>query len=248
MWYGITIGQVRFEKAGGQLRKTDQKQGFVQGAMILMIGTVTNAVVLYLMFSAPPALNGSGLVAYAAVTYILWGVTYTMMDIPFWSMIPAFTHSGKEREGLSTLGRSCAGVGSAIITVITMLCVNALGGGEERVGFSRFTLIIAVLFVIFITVTCINIKEKSTVDVDAPSIGQMFKALIQNDQAMAVVITIVLINCAVYTTSNLVIYFFKYDFSPEAWQRYLVQFLYTVQHLRRGSTDSRHDAFVPVTS
>lgn len=61
----------------------------------LMIGTVTNAVVLYLMFSAPPALNGNGLVAYAAVTYILWGVTYTMMDIPFWSMIPAFTHSGK---------------------------------------------------------------------------------------------------------------------------------------------------------
>lgn len=85
----------------------------------LMIGTVTNAVVLYLMFSAPPALDGNGLVAYAAVTYILWGVTYTMMDIPFWSMIPAFTHSGKEREGLSTLGRSCAGVGSAIITVIT---------------------------------------------------------------------------------------------------------------------------------
>ena len=183
----------------------------------LMIGTVTNAVVLYLMFSAPPALNGSGLVAYAAVTYILWGVTYTMMDIPFWSMIPAFTHSGKEREGLSTLGRSCAGVGSAIITVITMLCVNALGGGEERVGFSRFTLIIAVLFVIFITVTCINIKEKSTVDVDAPSIGQMFKALIQNDQAMAVVITIVLINCAIYTTSNLVIYFFKYDFGGDTW-------------------------------
>lgn len=183
----------------------------------LMIGTVTNAIVLFLMFSAPPALDGSGLVAYAAVTYILWGVTYTMMDIPFWSMIPAFTHSGKEREGLSTLGRSCAGVGSAIITVITMLCVNALGGGEERVGFSRFTLIIAVLFVIFIAITCINIREKSTVDVDAPSIGQMFKALIQNDQAMAVVITIVLINCAVYTTSNLVIYFFKYDFGGDTW-------------------------------
>ena len=32
----------------------------------LMIGTVTNAVVLFLMFSAPPALDGSGLVAYAA--------------------------------------------------------------------------------------------------------------------------------------------------------------------------------------
>ena len=41
--------------------------------------------------------------------------------------------------------------------------------------------------------------------------GQMFRALIQNDQAMTIVITIVLINCAVYTTSNLVIYFFKYS-------------------------------------
>ena len=32
----------------------------------LMIGTITNAVVLYFMFAAPPSLDGSGLVAYAA--------------------------------------------------------------------------------------------------------------------------------------------------------------------------------------
>lgn len=68
---------------------------------------------LYLMFSAPPALDGGGLVAYAAVTYVLWGVTYTMMDIPYWSMIPAFTEGGKEREGLSTMGALLCGVGSA---------------------------------------------------------------------------------------------------------------------------------------
>ena len=34
----------------------------------LLIGTITNAVILFLMFSAPPSLIGSGLVAYAAVT------------------------------------------------------------------------------------------------------------------------------------------------------------------------------------
>jgi len=119
----------------------------------LLIGTITNAVILYLMFAAPPALDGSGLVAYAAVTYVLWGVTYTMMDIPFWSMIPAFTEGGKEREGLSTLARSCAGVGSALITIITVKCVVLLGQGNERAGFKWFALIIAVLFVIFITIT-----------------------------------------------------------------------------------------------
>lgn len=183
----------------------------------LLVGTVLNAIVLYFMFAAPPALDGGGLVAYAAFTYILWGVTYTMMDIPYWSMIPAFTDGGKEREHLSTLARSCAGVGSALVVIITMMSVYALGNQNERLGFQRFALIIAIVFVLCILLTCFNIQEKSTVDVDSPSVGQMVKALIQNDQAMAIVITIVLINCSIYITSNLVIYFFKYDFGGEGW-------------------------------
>jgi len=184
----------------------------------LLIGTLTNAVVLYIMFAAPPSLDSEGLVAYAAITYILWGVTYTMMDIPFWSMIPAFTQSGKEREGLSAMARTCAGVGSAIITIITMVCVPALGKGNERIGFQWFSLIIAVLFVAFVGIACICIKEKSTVDVESPSVGQMFKALLQNDQSVTVVVTIVFINCALYITSNLLIYFFKYDVGGTDWQ------------------------------
>jgi Na+/melibiose symporter-like transporter len=312
----------------------------------LLIGTITNAVILVLMFSAPPSLDGGGLVAYAAVTYILWGVTYTMMDIPYWSMIPAFTKGGKEREGLSALARSCAGVGSAIVTIITVMAVSAIGtamvgrnndnitrvydtmdnkiavyvvrldddsnatsdvspflngfneiaitleGPEkvfkdkvvftsdntdykfningvepktskveyvmdsaddleaglvfyvdseayekitetgvlsgaltmtsnievERVGFKYFSMVIGVLFVLFIFVTCICIKEKSSVDMETASVGQMFKALIQNDQAMTIVLTIVLVNTATYITSNLLIYFFKYDIAGSNWQ------------------------------
>lgn len=190
----------------------------------LLIGTLLNAIILVMMFAAPPALDGSGLVAYAAVTYILWGVTYTMMDIPYWSMIPAFTEGGKERESLSTLARSCAGVGSALITIVTMIFVPMLGKGSERVGFMWFSLIIAVLFVLFISITCINIKEKSTVDVESPSVGQMIKALFANDQAMVVVAAIVLINCSLYITSNLLIYFFKYDMGGDNWNANYVLF------------------------
>ena len=232
----------------------------------LLIGTLTNAVVLYLMFSAPPALDAKGIVAYAAVAYILWGVTYTMMDIPYWSMIPAFTEGGKERENLTTLARTAAGVGSAIVTVVTMKAVHMLGGamsvsdgtlnavkGSERMsgivreavtkavesgtegnpqelfdstmaaraleisGFRYFTIIVAVLFILFTILTCINVKEKSTTEMKTVSVKQMFKALVQNDQAMTVTIAIVLINCAIYITSNLVIYFFKYDFGGTGW-------------------------------
>ena len=188
----------------------------------LMIGTLTNAVILFLMFSAPPALDGGGLIAYAAVTYILWGVTYTMMDIPYWSMIPAFTRGGREREGLTTLARSCAGVGSALVTIFTMMIVHMLGGDGaegERVGFRWFALIVAILFVVFIVITCFSIKEKSTVNMESPTVGQMFKALVKNDQAMTIVIAIVLINTAIYITSNLVIYFFKYDFGGVDWYK-----------------------------
>ena len=303
----------------------------------LFIGTLLNAVVLYFMFAAPPSLDGGGLVAYAAFTYILWGVTYTMMDIPFWSMIPAFTKGGKERESMSALGRTCAGVGSAIVTIVTVMAVAAIGGaasgrsidhtvtlkdvsvtaaqlddagnttgkvtelkgthsitvsansdelgkptaytqsntkytlkigsseftqddssitlaidkedGEavmliylsadeyekidantsvtaditskrevERLGFKYFALIIAILFFLFTVITCVGIKEKSTVNMQTAGIGDMFKALVQNDQAMTMVITIVLVNTATYITSNLLIYFFKYDLGGTGWQ------------------------------
>ena len=184
----------------------------------LLLGTLLNAVVLYAMFAIPESVKGNSLLIYAAVAYILWGVTYTMMDIPYWSMIPAFAKDGKERESLSTLGRTCAGVGSAIITIITVKAVELLGGGNERVGFQYFALIIAILFALSAIIMCVCIKEKSTVDMETTSIGEMFKALLKNDQAMAVVIAIVILNCATYLTSNLVIYFFKYDIGGEGWR------------------------------
>jgi melibiose permease len=105
-----------------------------------------------------------------------WGVTYTMMDIPYWSMIPAFTEGGKEREGLTTLARSCAGVGSAIITIVTILAVHALGGGSGReneiLGFKWFSLIVAVLFVGFTVLTCVNVKERSTAQMETSPWGR----------------------------------------------------------------------------
>jgi melibiose permease len=49
-------------------------------------------------------------------------------------------------------------------------------------------------------------------------VGQMFRALFRNDQAMVTVLTILLINSALYLTSNLVIYFFKYDVGGAGWK------------------------------
>lgn len=183
----------------------------------LFTGTISNAFVLYALF-AVPAVSGKALMIYFAVMYILWGVTYTMMDIPFWSMIPAVTSTIKDRENLSVVGRTCAGVGYALINVFTVMAVSKLGSGIERTGFRLFALIIAILFVIFILFTCFTIHEQKVENMQTTSVKEMFKALFNNDQAIVTVVTIVLINSALYITSNLLIYFFKYDIGGTTWK------------------------------
>ncbi|MBE6129853.1 MAG: sugar:sodium symporter [Erysipelotrichaceae bacterium] len=189
----------------------------------LFSGTVLNAFVLFALFAAPN-LQGTGLMIFFSVVYILWGVTYTMMDIPYWSMIPAVTDNPKDRENLSVVGRTCAGIGNAIITIGTMIIVKILGNGNERAGFKWFALIVAVIFIITEVILCRSIDESGREEsMETTSVGEMFRSLFANDQAMVTVLTIVLINCALYITSNLIIYFFKYDFSqslmnPSTWQ------------------------------
>lgn len=183
----------------------------------LASGTVLNAFVLYALFAAPQ-LEQAALMVYFAVVYILWGVTYTMMDIPYWSMIPAVTKTPADRENLSVVGRTCAGVGSALIAMLTVLLVGILGGESERMGFARFALIVSVIFIVAEVLCCVLFKENSQTEMETAGVKEMFSALLRNDQAMIVVASIVLINSSLYLTSNFVIYFFKYDFGGAAWR------------------------------
>ena len=190
----------------------------------LVSGTVLNAFVLYAMFAAP-SLSQGGMMVFFSVIYILWGTTYTMMDIPYWSMIPAITHTPSDTEHLSVIGRTCAGVGSAIIQMLTLALVGIFGGGDDRAGFRIVALIVAVLFVITELFCAASIREREDVRMQTSTIREMFSALFRNDQALIVVLVIVLINTALWVTSNLVIYFFKYDFGGDAWRNQYTLFV-----------------------
>ncbi len=183
----------------------------------ILTGTVLNALVLYALFAAPD-LSQAGMMVYFSIVYILWGVTYTMMDIPYWSMIPAVTSTPADRENLSVVGRTCAGVGAALIAMFTMLLVGALGGDSERAGFKYVALIVSIVFVVTEIVCCAEMKESNQTEMKTATVKEMFRALFSNDQAIVVVLSIVLINSALYLTSNFVIYFFKYDFGGAGWK------------------------------
>ncbi len=183
-------------------------------------GTVLNAVTIYALFAVPDGMKDSPMRLYLAIFYIAWGVTYTMMDIPFWSMIPAITDPGKDREQLSSIARSSSGVGDAVPTVLTMLVVPALSGAAAiadrgvrayRIGFRWWALIIAVVFVISEIVFCLNVPERKAEEMESSGIKEMFGSLVRNDQAMCVVVAVILVYMALDIVGNLILYFFQFD-------------------------------------
>ena len=177
-----------------------------------------NAFTIYALFATPASDNpNSGMMkGWLIFFYFAWGITYTLMDIPFWSMLPAITDSGKEREQLSSLARTCAGIGDALPTVLTMAIVPVLGAGTAtanmRIGYKWWALIIAVVFVISELVCVLNVPEKVTEqNMATAKVGDMFKSLFRNDQAMTVVGSIILVYASINICGNLVLYFFQFD-------------------------------------
>ena len=83
----------------------------------IVIGAASNAIVLFLLFSKF-GLSGTPLYIYIAVMYILWGMTNTLADIPYWSMIPSFTSDPNDRNMVSTVARTFSGLGQGIITLL----------------------------------------------------------------------------------------------------------------------------------
>ena len=63
----------------------------------LVIGTLVNSVVFVLLFHSFH-LSGTALYIYVSVMYILYGMTYTIMDVPYWSWLPNLTNDPHERE------------------------------------------------------------------------------------------------------------------------------------------------------
>ncbi len=181
----------------------------------IMSGTVLNALTIYALFAVPRSMGDSPMRIWMAVFYIAWGVTYTLMDIPFWSMIPAITSPGKDREQLSSFARSAAGIGDAVPTVLTMIVVPLLSGTSALagywLGFKYWALIIAIVFVVSELVFVLNVPEKRPEEMESVGIRQMFVSLFRNDQAMTVASAVILVYMALGIVGNLILYFFQFD-------------------------------------
>lgn len=179
----------------------------------LVIGTLVNAAVFVCMFTNF-GLSGTALYVFAAVMYILWGMTYTIMDIPYWSMLPNLTNDKREREKISVIPRIFASIGgSLIIGGFGLQIIDFLGKGDMQKGFTSFAWVIAIVFIFTIGVTVCNVKTPDkalNTKADKISIKQMFQIILKNDQLLIAIGIILTFNLAVQIMNGVSTYYFIY--------------------------------------
>ncbi len=183
----------------------------------ILIGSLLNAFVIVAMFFKPDGLEGKMLYVYISIMYILWGMTYTIMDIPFWSMIPALTSNKKEREEIVVIPKIFAlvawlGLGSFGLPIIGML-----GKGNEIKGFRILSIIISVIFFITAIITFLYVKENKISNDKTPKVNlkDTFRLITKNDQLVALLSAVLVYNLVGQISGGVSIYYFKYIVGKE---------------------------------
>lgn len=78
------------------------------------------------------------IIAWAAISYILWGMTYTVGDIPLWGITSLMTEREDDRAKLLSLARIAAGLGGGVVLLSIVPASQAIGTAlESTVGVAR---------------------------------------------------------------------------------------------------------------
>lgn len=176
----------------------------------ILIGTILNAIVLVLLFMNN-GLEGKSYLVWCSVFYILWGMTYTIMDIPYWSLVPALTDDENERSQISAIPRIFASFAWLIINSFGLVLVAKFGSGNDVKGFSILAIIIAIIFILASVVTCLTCKERViAANTEKTTVKGMIKVLFKNDQVKVILGIALFFNIAYQLSNSFALYYFKY--------------------------------------
>ena len=108
------------------------------------------------------------IIAWAAISYVLWGMTYTIGDIPLWGVTSLMTEDQNDRAKALTLARAVANVGM-IGTLFNMIAPSFQGmwkaqGMDEAHSLRAAYITLAVVMTVFASllfqVAGLSVKEK----------------------------------------------------------------------------------------
>ncbi len=133
--------------------------------------------------------KAAGIIAWAAISYILWGMTYTIGDIPLWGVTSLMTEDQNDRAKVLSLARAVANVGM-IGTLFTMIAPAFQGmfkakGMDEAHSLQAAYITLAVVMTLFASILFefagLSVKERvSTTNEKTYTIKENFKIMFGN--------------------------------------------------------------------
>lgn len=176
----------------------------------LLWGAIPYGICGYLMFAAPD-LGERGKVIYAYITYALMLTSYTVINVPYSSLLGVISPSSRTRAVASTFRFVGAFGGALLVSLTVRPLVRALGGDDEMLGFKLTMAIFAVLSVAMFLVTFATTRERVT-----PPAGQRTNAreelreLLRNRPWVILLISSVLSTSFIALRSGSTLFYFKY--------------------------------------
>lgn len=180
---------------GGIIENTRSKFGKFKPW--ILIGAVTNAIVLILIYSLP--LKGNAFVVAFTFLYLIWDITYTMNDIGYWGMLPSLTSEPHERDVITSMSNLFAGLGTVLANgLIPVFTVGKMAIGNSAVtGYKVISIVIGLVFIGCQASVCAGVKEKHVADdTSDEKIGfrQMVKIIVNNKQVLWTSIILLFVN------------------------------------------------------
>lgn len=181
----------------------------------ILIGTVLNVVILILLFRRPD-MTGLPLYAYYSVMYILWGMTYTVMDIPYWSMLPSLSSTKEERDSMSVIPRIFSSTAWLLMGAFALKLVDRFGHGDTAKGYAVLAMVIGIIFLVTSLITSIFVRDRSCTEAASgkkakkTSLKDAIHVIAANDQLKVYIGVVLAYNMVVQLAGGVANYYFKY--------------------------------------
>ncbi len=179
-------------------------------------GVVASALFTVLLF-ADLGLTGAAFVVGFAFVYLLWSLSWTANDIPYWSLLPALTLDQKQRERFGSVAKVFATIGLFAVVVAVIPVTGALSGtvGDVR-AWTLFAVAVVAIMLVSQSVTLFGVREPNiVVEQERTSLRELAKVVFGNDQLLWTAIAMVLFMTGYLTTTTFGTYYFKYVYGDE---------------------------------
>lgn len=184
----------------------------------ICIGAILASVFTILLFT-DFGLTGSKYIIVFGLIYVLWGISFTINDISYWSMLPSLSQDLREREQMGSVARICASVGLFSVVTLIVPITEMLGGilGSLQKGYFALAIIIVVIMISFQCITVFGVKEPrlQTEKKESTSLKELVRIIFQNDQLLVTAIAMALFMTGYSTTTSFGLYYFKYIYGDE---------------------------------